>query len=169
MTLPINLEYKIRPVTEADWPQIAEIYQQGIDTNKATFQSECPTYAKWDIAHLDFCRLVMTENGLVVGWAALSPISERPVYAGVAEVSIYIETTHHGMGLGTRLFIDLITLSEENGIWTLQSGIMKDNLASIHLHVKCGFRVVGFREKIGLDRFGVWRDTVLMERRSQKL
>lgn len=160
------MEYIIRPMTESDWPRTAEIYQQGMDTNKATFQCECPAYEDWNAAHLNACRLVMTEHDIVVGWAALSPVSNRPVYAGVAEVSIYLDTAHCGAGLGTQLLMSLIDLSEKHGIWTLQSGIMRDNPASVRLHEKCGFRIVGYREKIGCDRFGSWRDTVLMERRS---
>lgn len=160
------MKFNVRPMDKADWPQISEIYQQGMDTNQATFQYECPTYKDWNASHLELCRLVITGHGRVVGWAALSPVSSRPVYAGVAEVSIYMGTDFHGAGLGTRLLEALIASSEESGIWTLQSGIMRDNAASIHVHEKCGFRLVGHREKIGRDRFGVWRDTVLMERRS---
>lgn len=163
------MEYEIRLMSEADWPRIAEIYQQGMETNMATFEYECPTYEDWNAAHLDACRLVIAGNGMVVGWAALSPASSRPVYAGVCEISIYLDAAFHGAGLGTRLLAALVDASEKNGIWTLQSNIMRDNYTSIHIHGKCGFRVVGCREKIGCDRFSVWRDTVLMERRSQNL
>lgn len=161
------MEYTIRPMTKADWQRTAEIYRQGIATNKATFQCECPDYRDWDASHLDICRLVITKHNTVVGWAALSSVSDRAVYAGVAEVSIYVDTDYAGEGLGARLLTELIASSEENGIWTLQSGIMRDNTVSIRMHEKCGFRIVGYRENIGCDRFGCWRDTVLMERRSR--
>lgn len=160
------MSIEIRPMTPADWPSVSEIYQQEMDTNLATFQSECPSYAQWDCSHLQHCRLVVTVNNVVSGWAALSPVSSRCVYSGVAEVSIYILPSQQGKGLGKQLLQALILASEQAGIWTLQSGIMQDNPASIRLHETCGFRMVGYRERIGKDRFGVWRNTVLMERRS---
>lgn len=160
------MKIEIRKMQAADWPFLAEIYQQGMDTNLATFQSECPAYEQWDLSHLKACRLVVTADGTVAGWAALTPVSSRCVYAGVAEVSIYISVTARGKGLGKQLLAALVSSSEQEGIWTLQSGIMQDNIASIRLHEVCGFRMVGYREKIGRDRLGVWRNTVLMERRS---
>lgn len=156
----------IRPMEEADWPSVAEIYRQGIATNLATFQSECPEYEQWDKAHRQDCRLVLTEGERIAGWAALSPVSARSVYSGVAEVSIYLDEGCRGKGLGAALLRALVAAAEAQGCWTLQSGIMRDNLPSIRLHEKCGFRMVGYREKIGRDRFGSWRGTVLMERRS---
>ncbi len=158
--------YSIRALTKADWPRIREIYQQGIDGNLATFQTECPSWKVWDAAHIDTCRLVIVTDGLVVGWAALTAVSSRCVYAGVAEVSVYIDANVQGKGVGTQLLTEMVRISENAGLWTLQSGIMKNNAASIRMHEKCGFRVVGYRERIGKDRFGVWRDTVLMEKRS---
>lgn len=160
------MKIEIRKMLAADWPFVAEIYQQGMDTNLATFQSECPAYEQWDLAHLKACRLVVIVDGTVSGWAALTPVSSRCVYAGVAEVSIYISATARGKGLGKQLLAALVSSSEQERIWTLQSGIMQDNIASIRLHEVCGFRMVGYREKIGRDRLGVWRNTVLMERRS---
>lgn len=161
------MKLEIREMKKEDWRDVAAIYQSGIDTNLATFQTQAPSYEEWDSAHLNVCRMVATENGVVVGWAALSPISSRPVYAGVAEVSIYISESHRGKGAGLLLLDALTEQAERAGLWTLQSGIMENNTASIRLHEKCGFRMIGYREKIGRDRFGTWRNTVLMERRSQ--
>ncbi len=160
------MNYEVRELSETDWPEVSRIYQEGIDTNLATFQTASPSYEEWNHSHLRTCRLVLAWNGLVIGWAALTPVSGRCVYAGVAEVSIYIDSNHRGRGAGKTLLNELIRLSEENGFWTLQSGIMQENAASIRLHESCGFRMVGYREKIGRDRFGSWRNTVLMERRS---
>lgn len=157
----------LRPMEPSDWGAVASIYQQGMDTNLATFQTQCPTYEEWNAGHLKSCRLVAIEDGSVVGWAALSPVSSRPVYAGVAEVSIYIALGQRGKGVGCLLLQALAEESEKEGFWTLQSGIMSDNAASIRLHEKCGYRRIGNREKIGCDRNGIWRDTVLMERRSK--
>ena len=163
------MEFEIRAMTEADWPDVSRIYQQGMDTNRATFQEKCPPWEEWNRSHLANCRLIAALEGCIVGWAALSAVSSRCVYAGVAEVSIYIDTTAQGQGAGTRLLCEMIRASEAEGYWTLQSGIFEDNLASIRLHERCGFRLVGYRERIGRDRFGVWRNTVLMERRSNLL
>jgi phosphinothricin acetyltransferase len=149
-----------------DWPAVSRIYQAGMDTNTATFQTECPSFEEWDATHLKPCRLVAVKAGEVAGWTALTPVSSRCVYAGVAEVSIYVDPAHKRAGIGEALLKDQIRQSEDNGIWSLQSGILQDNTASIRLHEKCGFRMVGYREKIGRDRFGCWRNTVLMERRS---
>lgn len=161
------MAYQIREMTEADWPEVSRIYQEGIDTNLATFQSECPTWDEWNSSHLKDCRLVITEEGSeVVGWAALTAVSGRCVYSGVAEVSIYVAQSHRGRGVGKALLLELIHISERGGFWTLQSGIMQENTASIRLHKSCGFRMVGYREKIGRDRFGNWRNNVLMEKRS---
>ncbi len=157
----------VRPMLEGDWPDVARIYQEGMDTNLATFQTECPSWEEWDASHRTDCRLVIERDG-VAGWCALSPVSSRCVYAGVAEVSIYIGAEARGLGAGKTLLTALIECSEREGYWTLQSGILENNEASVALHKSCGFRVVGYREKIGQDRFGVWRNTLLMERRSQK-
>lgn len=156
----------IRAMSEQDWPDVAEIYRQGIATGRATFQSEVPEYREWNASHLPICRLAAVDDGKVAGWAALSGVSSRCVYRGVAEVSIYIAEGKRKNGIGQRLLDALIAQSEKAGIWTLQSGIMEDNLASVRLHEKCGFRKVGYRERIGRDIGGQWRSTVLMERRS---
>lgn len=158
--------YPIKEMRETDWDQVKEIYQQGMDTNLATFQTECPSYEEFDQSHLEDCRFVAVDGDTIVGWTALTAVSNRCVYRGVAEVSVYVRDSYKGKQIGTQLLNHLIGKSEEYGIWTLQSGIMEDNPASIRLHEKCGFRMVGYRERIGKDRYGVWRNTVLMERRS---
>lgn len=156
----------IQNMLPEDWEQVRKIYLEGIATGKATFQKEAPTWEEWDNGHLKECRLVARKNGGVIGWAALSPVSSRCVYAGVAEVSVYVSQDNSGQGIGSALLQALIELSEQKGLWTLQSGIFPENVPSIKLHLKHGFREVGRRERIGkLD--GVWRDTVLLERRSR--
>ncbi len=162
----IKMAYQIRAMHKDDWEQVGKIYQQGMDTNLATFETQCPTYDEFDRSHRKECRFVITDGNAIAGWAALAPVSSRSVYRGVAEVSIYIHDFYKGKKAGTQLLNYLSEQSEKDGIWTLQSGIMDDNTASIHLHEKCGFRLVGFRERIGKDRFGLWRNTVLMERRN---
>lgn len=156
----------IRRMREEDWPDVAEIYRQGIITGKATFQFEIPSFEEWNSAHIPKCRFVAVEGNNVIGWVSLSKVSGRPVYAGVAEVSIYIAEKARGMGIGKLLLNHLILESEKAGFWLLQSGIMQDNETSIGLHETCGFRKVGYRERIGRDNNGKWRSTVLMERRS---
>jgi L-amino acid N-acyltransferase YncA len=161
----LYIKMKIRNMNPDDWPEVREIYEEGIATKMATFETSSGTWEKWDQGHLTEPRLVTTEGEEVLGWAALSPVSGRCVYGGVAEVSVYIRASAKGRGIGTQLLEELIRRSEENGIWTLQAGIFADNHPSIKLHEKVGFRLVGTREKLGrLD--GVWRDIVLMERRS---
>ena len=157
---------EIRFFQTADWPLVQEIYQQGIDTKIATFQEKAKAWEAWDRTTLEECRLVAVENDEIVGWAALSSVSSRAVYAGVAEVSIYVAADHHGQGIGKRLLMALVEEFEEAGIWTLQAGIFPENTASIMLHKKCGFREVGLREKIG-HMEGKWRDVLLLERRSK--
>lgn len=159
----------IDEMTVEDWPEVARIYQEGMDTNLATFQTVCPPYEQWDTGHLKHSRLILRDDDKILGWAALGAVSNRCVYAGVSEVSVYIDQQHQGRGLGERLLNDLIKSSVANGIWTLQSQIMRDNAASIRLHEKCGFRMVGYREKIGRDRNNAWRDTALMERREPSI
>jgi L-amino acid N-acyltransferase YncA len=162
----MNEQIQIRTITSQDYPFIAEIYKQGIATRNATFETSVPDWEKWDKKHLQNCRFVSEEKDKITGWAALSPVSERYVYAGVCEVSVYIHNDHKGKGVGKKLLSALIDESEKNNIWTLQSGIFPENKASIKLHLDLGFREVGRREKIG--KLGeVWRDTVLMERRSK--
>lgn len=160
------MKISIRALCGEDWPLVSKIYLEGIKTGKATFQTDCPTYEDWDKSHIKSCRLVALIDDTVAGWAALSPVSSRCVYNGVAEVSIYIGEGYRGKGVGKLLLSSLIAASEQAGFWTLQSGIMQDNEASIHLHEQCGFRMVGYRERIGKDRLGVWRNNVLMERRA---
>ena len=160
------IDLQIREKAASDWHDVRRIYQEGMDTNVATFQTTCPPYEEWDSAHMRICRLVIAADSRVIGWCALSPVSSRCVYAGVAEVSIYIDANYRGKGAGVKLLNELIRLSEENDIWMLQSGIMRENTASVRLHEKCGFRMVGYREKIGCDRFGQWRNNFLMEKRS---
>ncbi len=148
------------------WNSVSQIYLEGIATGFATFETRPPTYSQWDKAHLKSCRIVAETDGKLMGWAALSPVSSRCVYGGIAEVSVYIDKTFRGRGIGSRLLEHLITQSEQEGIWTLQSGIFPENQASIQLHEKMGFRRIGKREKIGKTSAGVWKDNVLFERRS---
>ncbi|HEX3143345.1 MAG TPA: GNAT family N-acetyltransferase [Pyrinomonadaceae bacterium] len=150
------------------WPQAAAIYQEGIATGQATFETAVPSFEHWDRNHLRIARFIASQGGIIVGWAALSPVSQRQVYAGVAEVSVYVAATSRGSGVGRQLLEALIDESERNGIWTLQAGIFPENAASIALHLACGFREVGRRERIG-NMNGEWRDTLLFERRSSRI
>ena len=154
---------------DQDWESVKEIYAQGIATGNATFQQEVPGWDEWNKSHLQFGRIVARdETGTITGWAALSPVSSRCVYSGVAEVSIYVAAAHAGKQIGTGLLHNLISESESKGIWTLQAGIFPENKGSIRIHEKCGFRMVGYRERIG-QMNGLWRDTVLFERRSKAI
>lgn len=159
---------EIKPITNDNFLELLEIYSQGLATNIATFQNELPKWEDWDKGHLAFCRISIYENDEMLGWTALSPVSSRCVYSGVAEVSIYVAQEARGKGIGKILLNELIKQSESNEIWTLQSGIFAENQNSIKLHGKCGFRIVGYREKIG-KKNGVWKDNVLMERRSKNI
>lgn len=159
---------EIRPITKDNFSEVVEIYKQGLATNIATFQNDLPLWEKWHKGHLDFCRISIYENNKMLGWTALTPVSSRCVYAGVAEVSIYVAQNERGKGIGKILLNELITQSEANGIWMLQSGIFSENQNSIKLHEKCGFRMVGYREKIG-KKNGIWKDNVLMEHRSKNI
>ena len=153
---------------EDDWPAVKEIYEQGIAGRNATFETEAPSWEAWDGAHLSRHRLVAEEAGRVRGWAALSPVSERCCYRGVAENSIYVAEEARGRGVGRALLERLAAEAEADGIWTIQTGIFPENEVSIRLHERCGFRVVGVRERLGqLD--GVWPDVVILERRSTAL
>lgn len=154
------------PITQNHFPEVARIYQEGIATGLATFETTVPSWEDWDRSHLNFGRLCIEHDYEVLGWAALSPVSSRCVYGGVAEVSVYISAKARGKGLGMTLLNALIEASEINGIWTLQSGIFPDNKPSIALHEKCGFRMIGYRERIG-QLHGKWHDNVIMERRSK--
>ena len=152
-------------MTNSDWPRVAQIYREGMDTGFATFEKEVPAFQVWDAAHLKIGRLVAANAETILGWAALSPVSSRCVYGGVAEVSIYIAQESRGQGVGKLLMQQLIVESEKAGFWTLQSGIFPENKGSVELHLKMGFRYIGKRERIG-KRDNVWKDNLLFERRS---
>ena len=155
----------IDQMSMSDWEQVREIYLEGIRGGHSTFETEAPSWEKWDEGHLQFARLVMRDEETVLGWAALSPVSKRHVYRGVAEVTVYVSKGAQGRGIGRALLEALINESEKNGIWTLQASIFPENTASVQLHLRCGFREVGRRERIAMLN-GVWRDTLLFERRS---
>jgi L-amino acid N-acyltransferase YncA len=160
-----NTRIEIRPLLPQDWPSVKTIYMEGIATGDATFETGVPEWEDWNSKHLPEARLVAVREGNVIGWAALSPVSSRCVYAGVAELSIYIASAMRGMGVGKTLLQALIEESEAKGLWTLQTGIFPENKASLALHEKCGFRIVGRRERIG--KMGSrWRDVFFLERRS---
>jgi len=148
-----------------DWPDVRRIYEEGIATGEATFEAEAPPWERWDASHLSVCRLVARGDDGMSGWAALSPVSNRCVYGGVGEISVYVGAQSRGHGVGRALLSALITAAESNGIWTLQAGIFPENTASVQLHRRCGFREVGRRERLG-RLAGVWRDVLLLERRS---
>ena len=174
------MKYLIIPMSPNLWPTVRAIYAEGIATGNATFETELPDWEKWDGSHLKCCRLIAHDESRAeigeqqgasaapLGWAALSPVSTRSVYRGVAEVSVYVSQAARGYGIGKALLEALVLESEVNGIWTLQAGIFPENAASIALHKSCGFRQVGIRKRIGKlgDR---WRDVALLERRSAKV
>jgi phosphinothricin acetyltransferase len=160
--------FDIRAVRNEDWPAVQKIYSEGIATGNATFETETPPWEKWDQGHLQDCRLVAVNSEGILGWAALSPVSTRRVYSGVAEVSVYVAATARGQGVGTLLLQSLVEQSEACGVWTLQAGIFPENVPSVALHKSCGFREVGLRQKLG-QRSGVWRDVLLLERRSSRV
>ena len=159
------MDFVIEPMTAGDWNQVRAIYEEGIRSGNATFETSAPSWEQWNQAHLPFCRLVARSQGAVVGWAALSPVSARKAYAGVAEASIYVSEAAQGRGIGTALQEELTRESEAHGIWTLQGVVFAENAASLALLKKAGFREVGRRERIG-QLEGRWRDTILLERRS---
>ena len=150
----------------ADWEAVKQIYEEGIATGNATFQQQAPNWEEWNNDHLSHSRIIAKEDGTILGWAALTGVSGRCVYAGVAEVSVYVSDKARGKGVGKKLLQKLIEESEANNIWTLQAGIFPENIASIKIHNASGFRTLGVRERIG-HMNGIWRDTVLMERRSK--
>lgn len=160
------MNFTLEKMKSADWNAVRAIYEEGIATGHATFETEVPEWREWDRSHLRDCRLVAKAKEQVVGWTALSPVSERCVYAGVAEVSIYITSSARGQGIGKALLKALIDKSEKVGIWTLQAGVFPENTASIALHKACGFREIGYRSRIG-QTGAVWRDVVLLEHRSE--
>ena len=154
----INMESK-------HWKPVRKIYEEGIATGNATFQTSSPSWEEWDKAHSAKPRLVAVDNNEVMGWAALTPVSGRCVYAGVGEVSVYVRAAARGKGIGKKLLLALIEESEKENFWTLQAGIFPENTTSLSIHEACGFRIIGTRERIGQIN-GVWRDTVLLEKRS---
>ena len=158
----------IAGIEESDWPDVKEIYEEGIQTGNATFETQAPSWKVWDEAHMPSCRIKIKNDNEILGWAALSLVSGRCVYAGVAEVSVYVSAKARGKGIGRQLLCKLIEESEENNIWTLQAGIFPENLSSIKIHQSAGFKIIGRRERIG-QMHGIWRDTVLLERRSMKI
>jgi L-amino acid N-acyltransferase YncA len=162
------MDFQIIAMSNEDWPAVRDIYAEGIATGNATFETVVPDWAKWDTAHHRECRLLAKDGHAILGWAALSPVSSRQVYAGVAEVSIYVAGSARGRGVGKALLKALIEASERRGIWTLQAGIFPENVASIRLHKSCGFREVGVRQRVG-QLAGVWRDVCLLERRSRSV
>ncbi len=159
-------EVQINQMQRTDWDSVSKIYKEGIKTGLATFEKEIPTWEKWDKNHLKTCRLIAILDNKILGWAALSAVSSRYVYGGVAEVSVYVTKKEWGNNIGKKLMLALIKESEKEGLWTLQSGIFSNNITSIELHKNVGFRVIGYCEKIGrLD--DEWKDNVLLERRSK--
>ena len=160
--------FEIRSIQPSDWPDVARIYAEGIGTGMATFETSVPDWDDWDAAHVETCRLLVEIGGQTVAWAALSPISRRAVYRGVAEASIYGGEEARGRGVGSALLGELVACSEREGYWTLQAGVFPENEASVRLHQRHGFRVVGTRERIGASN-GTWRDVLLLERRSETI
>ena len=159
------MTYRIDELIASDWPDVANIYRTGIATGNATFETRVPTWPEWDAAHLAVCRLACRGAERLAGWAALSPVSRRECYRGVAEVSVYVAEGLQGQGLGLAILQALVAASEAHGIWTLQASIFPENRASLRIQERCGFRVLGRRERIA-QLAGVWRDTILTERRS---
>jgi L-amino acid N-acyltransferase YncA len=152
----------------SDAEAVLQIYQEGLETGQATFQTTVPPWEDWDKGHVAELRFVALYQNQVAGWIALSPVSARPVYRGVAEVSVYIGKDFRGRRIGLNLMENLISASEDAGYWTLQASVFPENISSIALHHRCGFRTLGYREKVG-QLHGIWRDTVLLERRSKKV
>lgn len=159
-------EITVRRMAPEDWESVSRIYLEGIATERATFQTECPPYSAWNASHIRECRLVVLADGVIAGWAALARVNPRWCYRGVAEVSIYVGEKYRGRGIGCRLLTVLCAEAEREGYWTLQSTVLQENEASRRLHAKCGFRLVGRRERIARDCRGRWLDTLLMERRA---
>jgi len=161
----VGLHVIIQPMMMADWPEVVAIYKQGMATGLGTFETVAPSWEEWNAARSPHSRLVAREDRAVIGWAALSPVSKRACYAGVAEIAVYVAETARGRGVGRALLTALIASSEANGIWTLQGVTIATNAPSVAIQQSCGFRLVGRRERIG-KRDGTWHDTVILERRS---
>lgn len=159
------MDINIRKMEPDDWSSVIEIYIQGVQSNKATFNTACPSYAEWDAGHTPNCRFVAECDGEVIGWAALAPVSPRECFKGVVEDSIYVSESFAGKGVGAALLTAVLQESEAEGFWTVQAQIFQTNAASIAVHTKCGFRTIGYRERIAKDRLGNWQNTVLMEHR----
>jgi L-amino acid N-acyltransferase YncA len=159
---------QLQALRPEDWPAVRAIYQAGIDSGDATFETVVPDWAVWDAAHLPGHRLVARLEGRVVGWTALAPVSDRCAYAGVAEDSVYVAPDAQGRGVGRALLGAVVASAERGGIWTVQTGIFPENQASVRLHQTCGFRVVGVRERLG-RLHGRWRDVLFLERRSPSI
>ncbi len=156
----------IREMRDEDWGTVAEIYKQGLEEGTSTFNTECPSFTAWNEGHVKNCRFVFEEEGKVVGWIALSPSSSRCAYKGCVEMSVYVDRNYRGHGIGTALVNTIIREAEKDGYWSIYSAIFSINKASIALHKKCGFREIGYRERIAKDRFGKWQNTTLMEYRA---
>ena len=159
-----------RQITTSDlrpdhWPEVARIYEEGIATGDATFETSVPSWEDWDASHLEPHRLVAVDRERIVGWAAVSPVSDRCVYGGVVENSVYVSEDARGQGIGRLLLAHLISSTEEAGVWTIQTGIFPENAGSVHLHEQVGFEIVGRRKRLGKLN-GAWRDVLLLERRS---
>jgi L-amino acid N-acyltransferase YncA len=163
--MPALTRIEIRDLRPPDWPEVARIFEDGIRTGDATFETGAPSWEEWDAAHTEH-RIVAELDGELAGWAALSPVSERCCYRGVAESSVYVGESARGRGVGRELLEELVRRSEAAGIWTLQAGLFPENKASLRLHLVCGFRLVGVRERLG-QLNGVWRDVLMLERRSE--
>jgi L-amino acid N-acyltransferase YncA len=159
------MEIRVRNLRSTDWLEVARIYEDGIRTGNATFETGVPSWEEWDTSHTEH-RLIAELEGETAGWAALAPVSDRCCYSGVAENSVYVAAWARGRGVGRELLEELIRCSEAAGIWTLQAGIFPENKASLRLHLVCGFRLVGVRERLG-ELNGIWRDVLLLERRSE--
>lgn len=155
----------IREMIQGDWERVAAIYSQGLEKGTSTFNTNCPTYEEWDKGHVEACRMVAIEEKLVVGWAAIMPSSSRCAYKGCVELSVYVDNDYQGKGIGTALVQRLAAEAQEKGYWSILSTVFSINTASIAMHKKCGFREIGYRERIAKDRFGNWQNTTLLELR----
>jgi phosphinothricin acetyltransferase len=162
------MDIQIQPMTPADWPAVRAIYEEGIATGAATFETAAPSWEEWDASRLPHSRFVARDRSAVVGWAALSAVSRRPCYAGVAEATVYVAATARRQGVGRALLEALVLSAELQGIWTLQGANIVENVGSLALQLRCGFRIVGRRQRIA-KRDGMWRDTILTERRSTRI
>lgn len=159
----------IREMRDSDFAEMMEIYKQSLEKGDVTFQTECPTHEEWDAGHCKDCRFVYELDGKVVGYTMIAPTSKREAYKGVVELSIFVDNKYLRRGIGTQMLTKLCEETEKRGYWMLYAAIFSVNEASIELHKKCGFRVVGYREKISKDRFGVWQNTTIVERRAKNI